>query len=285
MRKHLLVSLAILLAACAHAEPQQPLLCYLPVQSDVSYADVLALQKGSPDHVLDYGSEPLQYGELWLPPHTSGNYRHPLLMLIHGGCWLNAFDVSHTHALSSALAQSGYAVWAPEYRRVGDAGGGWPGSLDDVLAAMQFAANLEGYPLRTDEMVLVGHSAGGHLALLAGAQQRDRVKAVIGLAAIVDLPAYAQGSNSCQTAAPQFMGGSPDQKRAEYAAANPAQIELHPATTLIHGDLDAIVPLAQSELEGVERTIVKGAGHFDLIHPGAPAYQRLLQTLAGLFPQ
>ena len=78
---------------------------------------------------MSYAGQPQQYGELWLP---EGIGPFPVVVFVHGGCWLNAFDITHTHAASTALAQAGYAVWSLEYRRVGDPGGGWPGTFDDI---------------------------------------------------------------------------------------------------------------------------------------------------------
>ena len=259
--------------------------CHVPNSSNVSYSQVLEYQKRSPQHVLSYGEDALQFGELWLPNNNTELpvEKSPLVILIHGGCWLSEYDIKHTHALSSALADSGYAVWAVEYRRTGDKGGGWPGSFADINAAIDYASELSNFPVDTDHMTLIGHSAGGHLALLAGTKERPEVSAVIGLAAIVDIERYAAGSNSCQTATPRFIGGSPAERPGLYKDANPVGKKLHPKTILLHGTEDSIVPISQTETVDVQTEIISGAGHFDMVHPGTPAFQQLLKQLAKIY--
>ena len=263
--------------------------CYLPTQSNVSYSQLIDLPTSSPNEIIAYGQQALQLGELWLPSvsGTQATQHPPLLIFIHGGCWLNEYDIEHSHALSTALAQAGYAVWSLEYRRTGDAGGGWPGSLQDIEQGIAYVSQLKDFAVNLSQIVIVGHSAGGHLALLAGANSalvnELGVDAVIGLAPIVDLAEYSKGSNSCQTAVRKFMGGSLLQRPAQYVAANPISFTLHPNTILIHGSADSIVPLAQSKNRVVDFQTVEAAGHFDMIHPGTVAFQVLLQQLARVF--
>lgn len=251
--------------------------------NNVSYGSVTALGFKPADVRLVYGDDDpqLQYGLLWLPAASAATQKKPLIVLVHGGCWLNAYDIRHTFPLSSALAEAGYAVWSLEYRRTGDAGGGWPGSFEDVVKGIAFASTLEEYPLDTGRVVVMGHSAGGHLALLA-ASGSSNVGAVIGLAAITDIVEYSRGTNDCQAAAPAFMGGTYEELPSAYEAANPAEKPLHAKTVLLQGDVDTIVPPAQSRLPGAVTEIYAGAGHFDWIHPGSGAYGLLLSTLANL---
>ena len=166
-----------------------------------------------------------------------------------------------------------------EYRRTGDEGGGWPGSFDDVMSAIEFSTSLARFGVDTSNIVLLGHSAGGHLALLAGANSKQ-IKTVIGLAAITDIEQYAAGDNSCQTATPRFMGGSAQQLPENYTSANPTRQARHANTVLIHGKADQIVPVKQATSFSNEVRIIDGAGHFDLIHPGTPAFKALLKELA-----
>ena len=129
-------------------------------------------------------------------------------------------------------------------------------------------------------MAVVGHSAGGHLALLASTSGRLLIdpKVTVGLAPIVDVATYAAGSNSCQQATPQFMGGSPDELPEAYLAATPNfDAGLANRVIALHGDLDQIVPLSQSA--AMPRQIIEGAGHFDFVHPHTPAFQALLRVL------
>jgi acetyl esterase/lipase len=245
------------------------------VTENVEFAEVLQYPSRNYDHRLDYATGEFQYGLLWLPEdHPSP----PLLVFIHGGCWLNSFDVNHSFAASSALADAGIAVWSLEYRRTGDPGGGWPGTFEDITNAIASIDELKDFGVDTSRFAIAGHSAGGHLALLAGSRFRE-ASAVIGLAAIADIDAYARGSNSCQTATPSFMNAEPDVAPELYAAANPAQQTLHANTHLLHGDLDTIVPHEQTQKMQARLTTVTGAGHFDWIHPATPAFSLLLELL------
>jgi acetyl esterase/lipase len=258
--------------------------CYLPTESNVAYSSITELPLGSPKQVLAYGNQRYQFAELWLPKiGVFPEQRAPLVVLVHGGCWLNSFDIRHTHALSTALAQSGYAVWSLEYRRTGDAGGGWPGSYEDIKSAIAYLPKLAEYSVDLDRVAIAGHSAGGHLALLAGADKLYDFNAVIGLAAIVDLEKYSYGKNSCQLATRQFMGGAVFDVPKAYQAANPAKKNLPHTTVLLHGERDTIVPTEHSTSTDVRHRIIDDAGHFDMIHPGTQAFQVLLQELAKAF--
>jgi acetyl esterase/lipase len=254
------------------------------MKSNVSYKSVTELGFTNAGEKLVYGdaNPNLQYGLLWLPKNLASSEKAPLIVFIHGGCWLNQYDIQHSFPLSSALADAGYGVWSLEYRRTGDAGGGWPGSFEDISQGLAFAANLKNYPLDLDQIVIMGHSAGGHLALLAVSGNLN-IKGVIGLAAITDIVAYSRGTNDCQTATIDFMGGVYEAEPDAYEAANPASRPLHDNTVLLYGDMDTIVPPAQSQLPGATAIVSQGAGHFDWIHPQTVAYQLLLSTLDGLF--
>ena len=251
------------------------------VRNNVAYSEVLKAEIEQPFMTLSYGSDPLQFGKLWLAKTPHNSRTSPLIIFIHGGCWLNAYDIEHSYALTSALAKQGYTVWSLEYRRTGDEGGGWPGSLDDILAGINFIKSQTVYPISHNNVVLTGHSAGGHLALLASSRvQVNSLAGVIGLAAITDIEEYAEGENSCQQATSGFMGGDVMEKPGAYQAANPAKQALHPNSVLLQGELDSIVPLQQNLGADVERVIQPGAGHFDWIHPETEAFQTLLAKLA-----
>ena len=254
---------------------------YLPVEDNVAYSAVTALDYAQPDEQVNYGDDPLQTASVWFAHQPTGS-EQKLLLLIHGGCWLNAYDIKHTYALSTALAQAGYTVWSLEYRRTGDVGGGWPGSLEDIESGIH---RLETYSKKSFSLkntVLIGHSAGGHLALLAGGK-RAQLRAVIGLAAITDIAEYSVGQNSCQQVTKQFMGGAATDKPEEYKLANPLAQPLHSHTILLQGDADNIVPLAQAVALNVPVVMQQNAGHFDWVHPGTQAFQTLLIQLDKAF--
>lgn len=253
------------------------------MKSNVSYKSVIELGFAGADKKLVYGDDnpELQYGLLWLPPNLPATEKAPLVVFIHGGCWLNQYDIQHSYPLSSALAEAGYAVWSLEYRRTGDVGGGWPGSFDDIRQGLAFTSTLKDDPVDLDRMIIMGHSAGGHLALLA-ASEFPQAGAVIGLAAITDIVEYSRGTNDCQTAAVPFMGGTYEDRPVAYQAANPASRSLHENTILLQGDADSIVPTSQSRLPGATTTVFEDAGHFDWLHPDSGAYQVLLSSLRDL---
>ena len=253
---------------------------YADVPSNVSFESVMALPHGGSGIELYYGNDALQYGLLWLPG-TAVSPPYPLIVFVHGGCWLNAYDIRHSFPLSTALSQAGYAVWSLEYRRTGDVGGGWPGTYDDISAGLAYAENLESYGVDTRDIILIGHSAGGHLALLAGTTYTD-ASAVIGLAAISNIVDYARGSNDCETATPQFMGGDYAELPDSYELANPTGKIPHINTYLLQGTADEIVPLVQAQLEGTRRILLDDAGHMDWIHPGTKAFGLLLSIIQDL---
>jgi len=254
--------------------------CYSPSLANISYSQVLESPIDASDKTLFYGQDPLQFGELWLPKTQRPA---PVVVLIHGGCWLNSFDLNHVRGLATALARSGYAVWALEYRRTGDDGGGWPGTYQDIALAMSQLRLLEPFAVDIKKIALVGHSAGGHLAMLYGSQHQDAAAllAVIGLAPIIDLVAYANGTNSCEIATPKFMQGSPKEVPDAYMKASLVEKSLHPNTFIIHGRLDEIVDVSQTKAAPEARVnVVEGAGHFDMIHPNTQSFSTLLRVLA-----
>lgn len=249
------------------------------VAADVPYEEVEALPFRPAEHRLAYGEDPAQYALLWNPVLAQDATAKALIVFIHGGCWLNAYDIEHSYGLSTALSQQGYAVLSLEYRRTGDAGGGWPGTFDDIRAALAFTKQLQSSDLNPLPVIALGHSAGGHLALLAGAQDAS-LQGIVGLAAITDIIDYGRGQNSCETATAQFMGGDFASRTAAYHAANPAELKPHANTFLLQGSADAIVSPTQANIPGALTINLQGAGHFDWVHPGSPAFQTLLSTLS-----
>lgn len=254
------------------------------------FSKVLELPSRDPDFRHSYGTSPEQFAEVWLPENTGAGA--PLVVLIHGGCWLEAYDVSHVRPLATRLASEGLAVWALEYRRVGQDGGGWPGTFLDIADGVDALKTLELESIDTARTVFAGHSAGGHLALWAAGRDRLRPgqelhrdgpfapRGVIGLAAITDLAAYAEGENSCQQVAPRLMGGSARQQLARYQQASPVMLGASVPTVLLQGDADTVVPPDQAKaLTAASVHIIEGAGHFDLIHPDTPAFDLLLAEI------
>jgi anti-sigma factor RsiW len=190
--------------------------------------------------------------------------------------------VSLADALDAALGKAGIATWNVEYRAVGDVGGGWPGTGDDVARAVEFVAELvEQHPLDRNRVVLVGHSAGGHLALWAA--KRAQLP-VVSLAGVSDMRESAERIGR-EGAAARFMGGLPEEVPEHYAEGSPRdQLPLGVRQILVHGTEDTEVPYAMSlshaEAAGDEAELVtlEGAGHFELIDPQAREWERVLEV-------
>ena len=271
---------------------------------NVPYESVAAAAAAAPpaNQRIAYGPQPEQFGELRLPP---GARAMPVAVLIHGGCWRRSYDLSHTRAAAAALAARGFAVWTPEYRRVGHEGGGWPGTLLDVGAAIDHLRVLgPACDLDLDRVVVLGHSAGGHLALWSAGRSRLkpgdalytslplRLAGVVGLAPITDLARYATVGNPCSAMVAELLGGRPEALPERVAEASPIALAQHGVPVrLVHGADDEIVPLSQS---AVYRSAVQaaagdcrmhaiaGASHFDVIAPGAEAWDVVIEALGEL---
>jgi acetyl esterase/lipase len=197
--------------------------------------------------------------------------------------------------LGADLARSGIAAWNVEYRRVGQEGGGWPGTLEDVAAAVDRLADVE--EVDVARVATCGHSAGGHLALwlagrhrvaegMPGARPRIRPVAAVSQAGICDLErAWHDGLG--RGAVDELLGpleAGPER----YAAASPAALSpLGVPQLLVHGDADDIVPLSQSrdyasrdpDAELIE---LAGADHFDVMDSGHVAWSATVGRLRAL---
>ncbi len=163
-------------------------------------------------------------------------------MVIHGGFWRAKYGKNVSKAVSADLARRGRAAWNIEYRRIGRRqGGGWPATFDDVAAAIDKLAELGDPRLDLGDVSVVGHSAGGQLALWAGARRDSRValRRVAAQAAPCDLSAAG--------AAHDLLGGTPEEVPARYALADPMQlVPLRIPILLVHGEDDETVPLIRS---------------------------------------
>ncbi len=245
---------------------------------NVTFEEVLQLPFRSSNYRIHYGEEVSQFGGLWLPEGKNKG----TVIFIHGGCWMKEYGIEHSQAFSTALASAGYAVWSIEYRRTGDLGGGWPGTFMDVISGINKLKDLGKFDLNMESLVLMGHSAGGHLAILAGAKSdllELKPSLVLGLAAITDVETYARGPNSCQKSALEFMGGGPDELPDTYEEVQADNYEVDPNTVLLFGTKDQIVQSTQAILPGARSLRQEGAGHFDWIHPGTDAFSRILTVL------
>lgn len=243
----------------------------------VSFTSLLEQPARSPDRVMPYSDTALNTTAVF---DSALESTKATVILVHGGCWLSAYSREHTYPMASALAARGFDVRVPEYRRTGDVDGGWPQTSLDVNAAVASAvADVAG----ERPVVLLGHSAGGHLALLSAMEQRTDLTAVVGLAAITDIEEYAEGAGSCQQAAREFMGGPPADNADQYALATPRLEGEAPPIFLVRGTNDPIVGGEQMVTGWAATPVaIEGAGHFDLIHPQTAAFTEVVNLIESL---
>ena len=184
----------------------------------MNWQDVLDLPSPPPDQHIAYGDEPQQFGHLRLP---KGKGPHPIVIVVHGGCWRARYDLHHVGSFCASLTEAGVATWSLEYRRIGDEGGGWPGTFIDVARGCDKLRDLaELYPLDSSRVIAAGHSAGGHLALWLAARSHlpkssplysedpIALDGVVSLAGIADLE-RAVTTRTCGNAAARLLGGPP----------------------------------------------------------------------------
>ena len=255
---------------------------------------ILDLPPPHADRRIGYGPDPSQFADLRLPK-APGPY--PCVITIHGGFWRNRYDLAHLGHLCAALTGAGFATWNIEYRRVGDPGGGWPGTFHDVArAARHLFAIAARHRIDPDRVVVLGHSAGGQLAswlvnmgtVPVGSEIQDEplpLCGAISLAGVLDLR-HAAELNLSDGAVHDFLGGMPDDVPERYAAASPAELaRLGVPHLLVHGGQDEIVPPEMSARLHVANPdtstllMFPDAGHFDPIDPRATIWPDVQATI------
>jgi len=244
-----------------------------------------------PDAVVRYAEHPDGVLDLHLPTGKPRGH----VVLVHGGFWRSAWDRTHTRPFASALRDEGYLVASPEYRRTGaapDRLGGWPRTGQDVLTVVArlpellSAAAVAGPDPSGGPTVVVGHSAGGHLALWL-ASERLPVDRVVALAPVGDLRhghRHFLGAGAVE----ELLGGTPGQLPERYDEADPAvRLRTPPGSevVVVHGSADEPVPLANSDwargLGHVDLRVLDGVDHMALVDPGSGAWPAVLAAVEG----
>lgn len=290
----------ILAAACAGAALAAP-------AAPMKLADYMALGGPAPTAHIAYGSAPSQYAELFLP---AGKGPFPVAVLVHGGCWTKEFGgITQLRNMAGALAGHGIAVWNVEYRRVDEPGGGYPGTYQDMNAALDALGRAAArYPLDLARLVAVGHSAGGQLVQWLAARPRIPassplyrggaatmpvpVRQVISLGGLADLRReQAVIKSSCDRDIVD-LAGTPSARRPDvFSDTNAGDLMPNGSrTVLITGELDTISPprvahdfaaRARAAGDAAEVVILPGASHYDEVAATSPSWPLVLKEIEG----
>ena len=286
--KKFLLALLVLCSAPAAAGPMK-------------LDDYLALSGPPASAKFAYGSAPSQYAELFLP---SGTGPFPVVVLVHGGCWTVRFGgIAQMHNLAGALAARGIAVWNVEYRRIDEEGGGYPGTYQDIEAALDaLAANAESQQLDLRRLAAVGHSAGGQLVQWLAGRARIAptsplyqakpllVNEIISLGGLADLRNEKDLIKASCGRDTEQLAGKPSAVRPDvFSDTNAAELIPNGShTVLVNGALDTISPprAAHDYAERVrkagdsaETVILPEASHYDEVATTSPAWKLILPLL------
>jgi acetyl esterase/lipase len=262
-------------------------------------------------HKYQYGADPSQWGELFLPEANGKQTPKGVVVVIHGGYWRSQYGAELGEPLARDLAMHGMAAWNLEYRRAGN-GGGWPHTFEDVLAGIDKLRDLaEEHDLDLRNVVALGHSAGGHLAVWAAgrdklgslpAPEADRqlvrkngngavhLTGVVSQSGLLNL-ADAEKLDLSNGAVSNLLGGPARRYPKRHMYVDPmSTVPLTVPVYAVHGLEDDTVPLSQSEAyaiaaraAGAPVQLLKLPGdHFALIDPKAPSYRKCRELVQGL---
>ncbi|MCS0612727.1 alpha/beta hydrolase [Massilia kyonggiensis] len=282
------LALTLAMTSTAHAAP-------------MTLDDYLALSGPAPAATLRYGAAPSQYAELFLP---SGTGPFPVAVLVHGGCWTKEFGgITQLRNMAGALAARGIAVWNVEYRRVDEAGGGYPGTYQDMNAALDLLARTaRERPLDLGRLVAVGHSAGGQLVQWLAARPRIPatsplyrkdavpVRQVVSLGGLADLRREAALlKTSCGREIVELAGKPSADRPDVFSDTNAGDLMPNGSRTiLVTGELDTIslprvahdfAARARAAGDRAEVVILPGASHYDEVAATSAAWPRVLRAI------
>lgn len=226
-----------------------------------------------PDAEVAYGAHPDQVIDCYLPREDAAVTERPSVVFIHGGFWRPAYDRDHARNAAAALAQAGFPTALIEYRRI-------PGDPDAMVADVRMALSAVASgdtPLADGPVVLVGHSAGGHLALVLAADPHASVAGCLALAPVGDLAA-GQALALDDDAVTAFLGADARDRPDLDPALLPSPLR---PTVIVHGIADSVVPIDLSRSLAAANTLVAldDVGHFELIDPATPAWAEVISEL------
>jgi acetyl esterase/lipase len=248
---------------------------------------ILDQKPPEPDLRLSYGADPNQFVDVRFP-HAGPP--HPAVFFIHGGYWRARYDLTYAGHLCDALKKAGFATWNVEYRRVGNPGGGWPGTFEDIRSAYRKMVaspqpKSQGSAIDLNRVVVAGHSAGGQLALCLAAHEKT-VTHAISLAGVLDLR-RAWELHLSNDAAVEFLGGSPKNVPEHYHEASPAEQPIAAHQQIVHGTADEDVPYEISRSyaerkkkngENIELITFRDTGHFEIVDPGSTVWPKIQEV-------
>lgn len=255
---------------------------------------------------LFYGESPSQFINIHYP--DTKDVSSPLAVFIHGGFWKSRYGIDPPTAACETIApdlrQHGFVCAEVEYRRSEDSPWGWPHTNHDVLAAYKTLLDQLSHSIRTSKVIVVGHSAGGTLALWLAAQlvkEHFRVLPVYiyALAPVADLRMAARMRLSDDGDAVQrYMHGTPQQIPEAYDEACPTALVTYLACLdirLVVGSADTDVPPALTEhlckcirdaavFEDRARgslvlDLFTKATHYDLVNAGLSVWTQLRDSM------
>ncbi len=263
--------------------------------------EILDMPAPPADARLHYGPDSLQFGDLRLPKAPGP---HPLAIVIHGGFWRVKYSLEYAGHMSAALTAAGIATWNVEYRRIGNPGGGWPGTFLDAATGADHVRELATkYPLNLEKVMAIGHSAGGHLAVWLAARHRIpqgnplaslkpmALRGAVSLAGVVDLR-RAWELRLSDGVVGELMGGPPEKLAERYRTASPIElVPLGVRVRLLHGTEDSVVPIEISNAyqKAASRTgddarlvVLGGADHFAAVDPRSEQWATVEKTVRGM---
>jgi acetyl esterase/lipase len=274
-------------------------------RAPISWRAILERPRETADERIAYGAGPSQFAELWLPRRPAPGAKAPVVILVHGGCWQAGFGLELMDLIAADLRDHGFAVWNIEYRRLGEDGGGYPGTFQDAAAAADKLRDVaRTRPLDLTRVATVGHSAGGHLAAWLALRPAlpetsplrtpdpMPVNGFVSLAGVLDLADYRDnGPPACGVPATvdRLVDATNRPAPARWADTSPnAMVLIGPSQALLSAEKDPIVPPAFAERYGEvyvgaaapTRVTYPGAGHFELIDPTSAVWPDVRERIA-----